>query len=309
LGAWQLAAVAAILGVIVADLYLLWTNAAVAASVPSTLRRKQTWLIGGPVVLVAVTVGAPYAYTHLLNGPAPRPLTFADLTPGIAEAGPAGASGATTATAVVATTTTAAPAATGGGGAVVSSAHPRQTSAAVPTTAPLTSLDGTWSVGSGTQAGYSVDDTVMGQSSRVVGRTSDVSGTMQIAGSRVMTTDVTVNMQTVTCHCVHDAKYQQMLETNKYPTSQFVLTQPISLAPIPPPGAVVTETITGNFTIHGVTRSVSFQLKATRIGNRVAVNGSIPVNLSDYNIQNPNNAMGGLSNCDIDLLIAFDKTA
>jgi hypothetical protein len=31
--------------------------------------------------------------------------------------------------------------------------------------------------------------------------------------------------------------------------------------------------------------------------------------LSDYNIQNPNNAMGGLSNCDIDLLIAFDKTA
>jgi hypothetical protein len=48
--------------------------------------------------------------------------------------------------------------------------------------------------------------------------------------------------------------------------------------------------------------------KATRIGARIAVNGSIPVKLSDYNIQSPNaGAMGGLSNCDIDLLIAFDR--
>src|SRR5438445_349788 len=30
---------------------------------------------------------------------------------------------------------------------------------------------------------------------------------------------------TVTCHCMHDAKYRQLMETDKYPTSTFVLTQ------------------------------------------------------------------------------------
>jgi polyisoprenoid-binding protein YceI len=173
-----------------------------------------------------------------------------------------------------------------------------------------TSLAGQWTVGTGTQAGYSIDDTAMGQTQRVVGRTSDVSGTMTIVGSTVTAARAVVNMRTVTCRCIHDTKYRQLMETDKYPTSTFELTKPIALATIPAPGAVTTVPITGNFTLHGVTRSVAFSLKATRIGARIAVNGSIPVKLSDYNIQSPSaGSMGGLSNCDIDLLIAFDRTA
>jgi polyisoprenoid-binding protein YceI len=112
-------------------------------------------------------------------------------------------------------------------------------------------------------------------------------------------------MKSVACHCVHDDKYQQMLETSRYPTSTFTLTKPMSV-PVPPPNIVVSVPVTGTFTIHGVTRTVTFTLKATRIGNRVAVNGSIPVNLEDYNITYNRSSLAYLSNCDIDLLIAFD---
>jgi polyisoprenoid-binding protein YceI len=194
----------------------------------------------------------------------------------------------------------------------VPGANRAATAFADPSVAPANDagLDGGWKVGPRSQAGYSIDDTVMGQSTRVVGRTSDVTGTMALAGTTVTATHVVVNMQTVTCHCVHDVKYRQLLETDKYPTSTFDLTKPIVLPSIPAQGVVITVPVTGNFTIHGVTRSVNFTMKATRTGARVAVNGSVPVNLKDYNVQQPSaGSMGGIGDCDIDLLLAFDHTA
>jgi polyisoprenoid-binding protein YceI len=177
----------------------------------------------------------------------------------------------------------------------------------VPAAANL--VDGSWTVGSGSEARYGIDDTVFGQTARVIGRTNDVTGTMRIAGATVTAVRVVVNMQSVSCQCVHDAKYRQLMETNKYPTATFELTQAITRVTMPAPGVVISVPVTGEFTIHGVTRTVSFTLEATRIGDRVAVKGSIPVHLADYNIQSPSaGGLGGLSNCTIDLLVAFDRT-
>src|SRR4051812_24535816 len=50
-------------------------------------------------------------------------------------------------------------------------------SSAAPTTA-LTSLDGTWKITSGSQAGYRVKETLFGQSGTAVGRTTAVTGSM-----------------------------------------------------------------------------------------------------------------------------------
>ena len=117
-------------------------------------------------------------------------------------------------------------------------------------------------------------------------------------------------MQTVTCNCVHDSKYHEMLETDKYPTSTFDLTNPIDLGAMPADGEVITVPVTGNFTIHGATRSVSFTLSAVHESGRIAVNGEVPVKLEDYNISSPNaGAFGGLSNCFIEFLVAFDPAA
>ncbi|MHB8465396.1 MAG: YceI family protein [Acidimicrobiales bacterium] len=299
---FELFSVAAMLGVVALAVRLVRTNAAIAADLRARVRRPTTWLVGVPTLMLVVLVGIPYVELHVLNGATPKPLSFADLGPGptttLAGPTPPGS----------ATPTTGAP-------AVAASGRPRPTGraqtgsgvAAAAVVAP-DPVAGSWSVGTGTEARYGINDNAMGQTTRVVGRTHDVSGAVQIVGYTVTSAKVIVNMQTVTCQCVHDAKYRQMLETSKYPTSMFVLTAPVSLPSIPAPGAVIAVPITGDFTIHGVTRATTFSLKATRIGPRIAVMATIPVNLSDYNISAPNSSMGGLSDCTIDFLVAFDRT-
>ena len=123
---------------------------------------------------------------------------------------------------------------------------------------------------SGSQAGYRTYETVFGQRTAVVGRTHDVTGTMHIVGSTVQSTRVVVNMKTVTCNCVHDvAFHNQLMETNTYPTSTFVLTRPIVLPSIPADGVVISVPVTGNFTMKGRTHEQTFQLSARRDAGRL----------------------------------------
>jgi polyisoprenoid-binding protein YceI len=309
MGASQLLAVVAILGVIAFSLRTLRKNPTLAAPARRRLRRPSTWLVGVPMTVLLLGVGLPFAYTQWMNRSALKPLTFADLpaAPTTVPAGPT-----TTADGRASTAFADAPAggiAPGGASAAASAATKAPTAARAAPLAADSSIAGSWIVGTGSQGGYSIDDTAMGQTSRVVGRTSKVSGTMAATGTSVTAARVVVDMQSVTCRCIHDAKYRMMMETSKYPTSTFELTQPIALATIPPPDTVISVPVTGNFTIHGVTHAVSFTLKATRTGARIAVNGSLPVRLEDYGVSTPNaGSMGGLSNCQIDLLIAFDRT-
>ena len=301
--AWRSLAGLSILGVLVGAAYILRTDAVARGLTRTALRRPLTWLVGVPALLGVLVVGGPYVYLQAITSTNPKALTFADLGPspapgtnvvGAAAAGDPGV-----------TTSTTAPAA--GTATTVTSATKASTLAH---TAPAVAgiLTGTWTVGHGTQARYGVDDTVMGQTSRVVGATPDVTGSIHIQDLTVTATRIVVNMQTVMCNCMHDTKYRQMLEVDKYPTSQFDLTQPIALAQIPPDGQIVNVPVTGTFTIHGVTRPVSYTLQALRQGGRIAVNGTIPVKFEDYNIQNPDNAFGSVSNCDIEFLVAFDRS-
>ena len=180
------------------------------------------------------------------------------------------------------------------------------------TTVPVPTLadevSGRWTVGRGSQARYHIDDTILGQTAEVVGSTSDVTGSMDVVGTTVQAATAVVNMQSVRCGCVHDSKYHDLLDTDVHPTSTFELTTPIDLARIPGEGEVIEVPVTGRFTIHGTTRSVSFTVSALREAGRVAVHGTIPVRLEDYNIENPSaGALGGLSNAFIELLIAFER--
>lgn len=297
--AWRGVAGLSIFGVLAGAAYILRRDAVARRLTAMALRRPLTWIVGVPALLGVLIVGAPFVYLQSIASTNPKALTFADLGP---SPGSGAAGLATRADPSSATTTTnpAGPTATTLPGTTRASTLAR-------TTAVAGILTGTWTVGHSTQARYGVDDTVMGQTSRVVGATPDVTGSMQIHDLTVTATRIVVNMQTVMCNCAHDSKYRQMLEVDKYPTSQFDLTQPIVLSEIPPDGQIITVPVTGNFTIHGVTRSVSYTLQALRQGGRIAVNGAIPVNFEDYNIQNPNNALGSVSNCDIEFLVAFDR--
>lgn len=53
---------------------------------------------------------------------------------------------------------------------------------------------------------------------------------------------------------------------------------------VPAEGEPVTVTATGDLTLHGVTKSVTFDLEARRSGTAIEVNGTIGVDFDDYDI-------------------------
>jgi polyisoprenoid-binding protein YceI len=154
-------------------------------------------------------------------------------------------------------------------------------------------LDGTWSVQANeevTFVGYRIDEvlTTVGDFT-VVGRTPDVTGTMQIEGTSVTATELVAQMDTLTTDSgARDrAMRSQALETGEFPEATFSLTSPIDLGSIPAEGETISVTATGDLTIHGVTQSVDFPLEAQVVGDVIVVVGQLNVLLADYDINAP----------------------
>jgi polyisoprenoid-binding protein YceI len=282
----------------------------VTAKIRTGLRKPLTWIIGIPIIVAILAVGGPYIYLHTESSHNPKALSFSQLATSSTAATPT----ATATGAPIAAPTAVASADAAASGTSLPAGAPVPAGAPMPAPAAATpaanSVAGSWTVGSGSQARYGVDDTVLGQTSRVVGSTSDVSGSLQVTGMTVTSAHIVVNMASVNCGCVHDVMYRQLLQTSSTPNATFDLTSPIDITAIPTPGQIISVPVTGNFTIHGITHSTSFTLDVTDINNRIAVKGSIPVSYGAYAINPPPSAgMGGLSNTTIDLLVAFDKTS
>ena len=151
------------------------------------------------------------------------------------------------------------------------------------------SLDGTWTVAGGSQAGYRVEEVLLGQNVEAVGRTSAVTGELTVSGTEVQSGSFSVDLTQVTSDEDRrdDAFQGRIMETATYPTATFELTEPITLAELPADGETVTATATGELTLHGTTRAVTVELTVQRDGDTVNVSGSIPVTFADYGIANP----------------------
>lgn len=151
----------------------------------------------------------------------------------------------------------------------------------------LDSLAGDWSVADGSQAGYRVDEVLNGQDVTVVGRTTDVTGSVTITGSELTAADVTVSMTSVTTDSSsRDGQFLDILSTSEHPTATFVLTAPVDISGIA--GGVVTVDAAGDLTIAGVTQPVTVALSAQTTADGVEVSGSVPVTFSDYDVDAPN---------------------
>lgn len=75
-----------------------------------------------------------------------------------------------------------------------------------------------------------------------------------------------------------DNQYRsRIMSTDQFPTSTFTLASPIALGSLPGDGATVGAKATGDLTLRGVTKSVTFDVKARRSGDRIEVNGAVPV--------------------------------
>ena len=98
------------------------------------------------------------------------------------------------------------------------------------------------------------------------------------------------------------------MDTSKFPTSTFTLTQPIELGSVPAEGQTVTASATGDLTLHGTTKSVTFDVQAQLKDGKIEVNGTIPIVFADYGIPNP--SFGPASTEDngvLEFLLVFTK--
>ena len=171
---------------------------------------------------------------------------------------------------------------------------------------------GAWKVTSGSLVGYRVKEVLFGQHTEAYGRTPSASGTLTISGTSVDAASFTADLTSVhSDQSRRDAQFQgRIMDTAQFPTATFVLTAPIDFGTVPAPGTAVTHSATGKLTLHGVTHTVTFPVKAVRKGALLEVSGQVPVTFADYRIPNP--SFGGVSTDDhgvLEFLLVMEKSS
>jgi polyisoprenoid-binding protein YceI len=148
-------------------------------------------------------------------------------------------------------------------------------------------VNGTWTAGKGSLAGYRVREEFIGPGSTMVGRTSAVTGQVVIAHNEVTAASFRVDLTTVTANGKAQPQFAKILDTASFSAATFTLTRPITAGS----GLVMNKTFTvqatGLLTMHGVTRPVTFQATARYSGSLLEAAGSIPVLFSNWSIRTP----------------------
>jgi polyisoprenoid-binding protein YceI len=158
---------------------------------------------------------------------------------------------------------------------------------------------GTWTVASGSVAGYRVREQLASLSapSDAVGRTSAITGTFTLtqstSGYAVTAASFSVDVTKLTSdQSRRDQRiHSQGLESDRYPTATFRLTTPITLPATAAAGQAITVSATGALTIHGVTKTVTIPIDARLSGSQIELVGSITVPFSDFGMTPP--SIGG----------------
>jgi len=158
---------------------------------------------------------------------------------------------------------------------------------------------GTWTVTSGSQAGYRVREQLasLAAPSDAVGRTSAVTGTVTLAqsasGDSVTAASVTVDVSKLSSdQARRDQRiHSQGLESDRYPTGTFQLTTPIALPATAASGQAINVSATGALTVHGVTRTVTIPIAARLTGSKIELVGSITFPFSQFGMTPP--SIGG----------------
>jgi polyisoprenoid-binding protein YceI len=218
-------------------------------------RRLGAWLIGGLAALAVIVVGGTWIYIHLIEGPAPAPLSLKSQAPSSDSTTPAALGSSTGASAGAA----------------------------------ADDIAGAWRVASGSLVGYRVDEVLAGQNNVAVGRTSSISGHMTINGTTVTAASFTVQMATIhSDQSERDVQFNgRIMDTAVYPTGTLTLTSPITLGGVPADGVVRTYHVAASLMLHGHSRPVTFTLQAERTAAGIEVSGSIPVLFANWDIENP----------------------
>lgn len=178
------------------------------------------------------------------------------------------------------------------------SATPIATASASPTASTPASLAGTWTVTTGSVAGYRVKELFVGETSKheAVARTSTVSGSLTVAGdpsgyqaSAITITAVLTDLHSVDTVAGRDVSQRdffvsRQMNLQQFPNAMFAASS-VSVA-----GATsspVDVSLPGKLTIHGVTRDVTASAKAQLTNGKVEVAGNVSILMTDYGVTPP----------------------
>jgi polyisoprenoid-binding protein YceI len=150
-------------------------------------------------------------------------------------------------------------------------------------------LDVTWTPSSGSLPGFRVHAIFLGMHRDLVGRTEATTGELAVSKNPVNTATLRIDLRTVLVDGKTQPKFAQSLDTADHPVATITLTEPISLDRNFMAGAIVTTSVSGDLSLHGVTHPVTFSVTTRRSGSQVEVSGSIPVQFSEWAIKGPAN--------------------
>jgi polyisoprenoid-binding protein YceI len=226
-----------------------------------------------PAVLALVVSAGTFVYIHFIApDPAPR-LTFSSVTP----------------------STSASSAAAGSDATVGSSAG---------------TVDGTWKVSDGSQAGYRVSEVLNGQTNEATGRTTAVTGQVVISGTSVGSATFSVDLAKISSgESQRDSQFRgRIMNTSQYPTATFELTAPIELSSVPANLVEISVKATGTLTLHGTAKAVTIDLTARRNGANLEITGTVPITFSDYGISNPSGGPATVGNAgEMEVLLVLTR--
>ncbi len=183
---------------------------------------------------------------------------------------------------------------TGGG------SDPEETAAPDATVASTAELDGTWAVdaetgeftledATGSYAGFRVDEELASIGAfTAVGRTGDVSGTLEIADEQVTSVEIEVDLTTLrTDDSRRDGAVQRALGTSQHPTATFTLTGELDIGGAVESGEPISLAAPGDLTVKGITQPVTINIEARLVGSVIAVVGSVEITFADFDVTVP----------------------
>lgn len=149
--------------------------------------------------------------------------------------------------------------------------------------------DGTWTVGSGSYAGYRLDEVLNGADVTVTGRTEDVSGSLSVADDQLTAADLTLQVDTITTDSNRRDQYfrTSAIDTSQFPEASFTLTEPVDVSATLE-GGNQTFPIKGDLTLNGQTVSVKANVQGAFSDGEAQLVGQIPMTWEEFGVEAPN---------------------
>lgn len=165
------------------------------------------------------------------------------------------------------------------------------------------------------EASYIAGETLarVGLPSTAEGVTKDIEGTIYLTADGfdldpANETKITVQVTNLkTSEERRDSRVRDALNVTEFPTATFVATSVSGLDTTIPPEQERTFQLTGQMTLHGVTKEVTWEVKARREGNIMTALATLEMLYSDFDITPPN--IAGFVSVEDDVILQMDIVA